>query len=77
MHDESTEFVVIRAADTTSAQHLPPGMDGRWYARGQIGGQRVGSGVVSGVGVLATAVATDRYETREDGARAQVYEIRI
>lgn len=76
--DEPTEYVVIRAADTTSAQHLPPGVDGRWYTRGQIGGQPVGSGHVTLGGILAKAEATERYETRDsDGARAQVYEIRI
>jgi len=78
MDNEPTQFVVIRAADEASARLLPPGMDGRWYTRWQIGGHPVGSGATSATGTLAKAEATDRYETRDsDGARAQVYEIRI
>lgn len=76
--DELTRYVVIRAADATSAQHLPPGLDGRWYERSQLGGQRVGSGHVTPGGILAKAEPAARFETRDsDGARAEVYEIRI
>jgi hypothetical protein len=73
-----TDFVVIRAADPDTVKRLPPDLDGRWYERGRLGGQPVGSGVTSAPGILAMAHATDRYETRDsDGVSAQVYEIRL
>jgi hypothetical protein len=63
-------YIVIRPAPDLPPGFLPSQLDGRWYdgnaiphgARLQVGG--------------AVAVPTGRFEVRDDGAVAEVYEVR-
>ena len=68
------DFIVVRAAPDLPAGVLPPGVDGRWYDRATMPVRRElfeddpPSEVV--------AVATGRFEVRDDGAVAEVFEVR-
>lgn len=75
IHDLDHGYIVIRFEEGYPEEWKPPGYDGRWIER-------------RGVPVFpprwpegsthteATAFATGRYETNDDGLRAEVYEVR-
>lgn len=67
------DYIVIRGASSLPEGFLPEDMDGRWYDRSQVPlGPSQGGGATS----KATAVPTGRFEYREDGAVAEVWEVR-
>jgi hypothetical protein len=65
------DLVVIRAAADLPAGFLPSQMEGRWY---DVTGWRPCRGPI-GIG-SAVAVPLGRFEVSEDGAVAEVYEVR-
>lgn len=62
------DYVVVRPAPDLPAGFLPPDMDGKWYDRATLP-----DGAAMGT---AVAVASGRFEYREDGAVAEVFEVR-
>lgn len=66
-------YVVVRPATDLPLGFLPESLDGTWFDVSQLPpgpgltGIRMGS---------AVAVPTGRFEAREDGAVAEVYEVR-
>jgi hypothetical protein len=66
--DQLTKYVVIRPAPDLPAGFLPEHLNGRWF---DLTWMRSGHGLGTGV-----AVATGRYESRDDGEVAEVYEVR-
>lgn len=70
MTEPAFRYVVIRAHPDLPGDFLPPEWEGKWLDADQITpGYEV---QVFG----AVAVATDRFERRDDGATARVYEVR-
>lgn len=70
------DYVVIRPAPDLPDGFLPDEMNGRWFDRDHIPeGPDDGHATVARLGG-AVAVATGRFETREDGAVAEVFEVR-
>ncbi len=67
---DSPEYAVIRVHPDMPLP-WPPNLDGWWYDM-----DRVPQGYGPADGGAWVAVPTDRFETREDGAVAQVWEIR-
>lgn len=65
------DYIVVRAAPNLPPGFLPRGLDGKWFDRAtlpeQHGPYQWGDSV---------AVATGRFEARDDGAVAEVFEIR-
>ena len=61
-------YIVLRAAPDMPPGFLREDMDGRWY---DLATMKRGT---SETGVSARP--TDRYEEREDGVRAQIWEVR-
>lgn len=81
MTPPTRRYVVVRPAADLPAGFLPSDLDGRWYDMDMVpksvdhdydGDTWDWLGLAGG----AVAVATDRFESREDGALAQVYEVR-
>lgn len=70
MTEPAFRYIVVRAHPDLPEGFLPPDMEGRWYDRDSIP-----EGVDWSMGG-AVAVATDRFERRDDGATARVYEVR-
>lgn len=71
MTQPAYRYVVIRAAADLPRGFLPADQEGRWYdldAVPKLDGPWTWHGAV--------AVATDRFERRDDGATARVYEVR-
>jgi hypothetical protein len=66
------DLVVIRPAPSLPPGFLPRGWDGLWLDRSQIPSELL---VRPGASGVATAVATGRFEVREDGAVAEVFEV--
>lgn len=64
------DYIVIRPAPDLPPGFLPAHLDGRWYDREDIP-WRAGYGPND-----AVAVPSGRFEVRDDGAVAEVYEIR-
>lgn len=71
MSEPAFRYAVIRAAADLAAGFLPPDVEGRWYDLADLPFVRASAQVAGGV-----AVATDRFERRDDGATARVYEVR-
>ncbi len=75
--DPAYRYVVIRAAADLPDGFLPPDIEGRWYDLDELPPASPqgdnDAAMVLGEGV---AVATDRFERRDDGATARVYEVR-
>lgn len=82
MTEHEPDYVVVRLAPDLPPGFAPPGIDGRWYDRGAFpvvtdpdaqrkAAERAGFAISE-----AVVVATDRFEVRDDGAVAQVYEMR-
>lgn len=65
------DYIVVRAAPGLPTGFLPPSLDGKWFDRSQLpeicGAYRWGD---------AVAVASGRFEVREDGVLAEVFEVR-
>lgn len=65
------DFIVVRPAPDLPPGFLPAVLDGRWYDRRSVpqmfGEHSANDGV---------AVATGRFEVRDDGAVAEIYEVR-
>ncbi|PZG16486.1 hypothetical protein C1I95_17595 [Micromonospora craterilacus] len=66
MAADEPDYVVVRPHPDLPAGFLPPDLDGRWFDRSAL---RLGSGT-------AVAVPSGRFEVRDDGAVAEVYEVR-
>lgn len=64
------DYIVIRAAADLPAGFLPPEMEGKWFDRAELRAEKW-DGPAEAVAVPAT-----RFETREDGKVAEVYEVR-
>lgn len=64
-------FIVVRPAPDLPPGFLPRDLDGRWYDRRELPEMYGPFG--SGDGV---AVPTGRFEFRDDGAVAEIYEVR-
>lgn len=62
------DYVVIRAAADLPDGFLPERLNGRWFDLAEV---RQGFGVGD-----AVAVPSGRFETRDDGAVAEVWEVR-
>lgn len=71
MTEPAYRYIVIRAAADLPEGFLPPDLEGRWYDLADIPSDGVDWSVGGGV-----AVVTDRFERREDGVTARVYEVR-
>jgi hypothetical protein len=68
---DHADHAVIRAAADLPADFLPPEVEGRWYDLTTI---RPGEPIpLDG----AVAVPSGRFEVRDDGAVAEVYEVRL
>jgi len=65
------DYVVIRLAPGMDPHQCPPGMDGRWYDLATV---RLGA---ESAVPAATATPTGRFEFREDGAVAEVWELKL
>lgn len=65
------DYVVIRPAPDLPPEFLPGYLNGRWYDRAELpwGGSSCGW-------IDAVAVPTGRFEVRDDGAVAEVFEVR-
>lgn len=65
------DYIVVRPAPDLPPSFLPPGLDGKWVDRTMLpedaSPYRWGD---------AVAVATGRFEARDDGAVAEVFEVR-
>lgn len=72
MTEPAFRYVVIRAAIDLPDGFLPPDIEGRWYSLDMVPKTDDPEWRFGG----AVAVATDRFERREDGATARVYEVR-
>lgn len=73
MSEPAYRYAVLRAAPDLPDDFMPLNLDGRWYDLDGLGAPP--ESVDYGGG--AVAVATDRFERREDGATARVYEFRV
>ena len=69
------DYVVIRPAAGLPEGVMPEGLDGKWFDKSRMayGGGKVSVGVPA---VSYQAVPTGRLETRDDGAVAEVWEVR-
>lgn len=66
------DYVVVRFASDMPEGTIPEQYDGFWVDLREItAGERLSEGCVMG----HPAIATGRYETREDGAVGEVYEV--
>jgi hypothetical protein len=64
----SPDYVVIRPAADLPSGSLPQDLDGKWFDRSQLQESRLFG--------EAVAVPSGRFEVRDDGAVAEVYEVR-
>jgi hypothetical protein len=67
-------YAVIRAAADLPAGFMPAKLDGRWYDLDTMPMARGAEALALAGG--AVAVATERFERRDDGVTARVYEFR-
>lgn len=63
------DYVVIRAAADLPPGFLPESLDGKWFDRSDLP-------MSDGSMPAGVAVPSGRFETREDGAVAEVWEVR-
>lgn len=74
------DYLVIRPSpDLPPDFYVPPHWDGRWLNRAEVPeGPPPGTPMPDGVvGAQAVVVPTGRFEVRDDGAVAEVWEIRV
>jgi hypothetical protein len=71
----TTKWIVVRGCNDMPPGFMPPGLDGRWQERARISHGLIAF-LVDGLNSTATAHASGRVEIREDGAIAEVYEMR-
>lgn len=81
MHDVAVQYepdyVVIRPGPGLPDGFLPPHYDGRWIDMTHVPkGPPAGTGTAMGLGE-AVAVPTGQFEVRDDGAIAEIYEVRV
>lgn len=81
------DYVVLRAHPDLPPGFLPPELEGRWYdlqrvpflpsdrAAGEAPPPPALGGPVASYGPPAVAVPTGRFEVRDDGAVAEVWEV--
>lgn len=76
-----SDYVVIRPGLGLPDGFLPPHLDGKWFDKADVPLGRAaprGTYVAGGVSASeAVAVPTGRFEVRDDGAVAEVYEVRV
>jgi hypothetical protein len=78
------DYVVMRASLDLPDGWMPPEMDGRWYdrssmptrAEAEAAAKRSAFRAEGGTVTTAVAVPAGRFEVRDDGAVAEVWEIR-
>jgi len=71
------DYIVIRPAADLPEGFLPEDFDGRWYDRNDVPfGPPPDSVFARPGGASAVAIPTERFESREDGAVAEVWEVR-
>lgn len=73
MSDEP-DLIVVRAHPDLPDGFLPPSVEGRWYDRARLPKALSEAEAYAFGG--AVAVVTDQFEVRDDGAVAQVFEVR-
>lgn len=62
------DYVVVRASPDLPDGFIPPDLDGKWFDRATL--------PVSFAQGTAVAVPSGRFEVRDDGAVAEVWELR-
>jgi len=67
----SAEYIVVRVSRDYPHQ-VPNDLDGRWYKRSDIPKPLKNPAAIP-IETRATALPLEQFETREDGAIAQVY----
>jgi hypothetical protein len=67
----TADYVVVRAAPDLPDGFLPDHLEGRWYDLAEMPAAYPGGPLAH-----AVAVPVDRFEVRDDGAVAQVWEVR-
>jgi hypothetical protein len=72
-HEPAFQYAVIRAAPDLPAGFLPAWWEGRWY---DLSSLVFAESSASLTYQTWTAVRTDRFERRDDGTTARVYEVR-
>lgn len=75
MADHAARFAVIRPAPDLPAGFLPPDLNGRWIEIPEWAADIPDDWPLA-PGAAAVAVRTDRFERRDDGATARVFEVR-
>lgn len=71
---DGADYIVIRPAPDLPEGFLPASLDGIWYDRNTI---PIRLGAYSGPGIgEGVAVPAGRFEVRDDGAVAEVWEVR-
>jgi hypothetical protein len=73
-HRRDPDFIVIRGAPDLPAGYMPAGLDGTWFDLGDVA-QAIGT--LAAAPGTALARPTGRFEFREDGACAEVWEIAL
>lgn len=71
--DDEPDWIVFRPAADVPSEAIPAGVDGFWLDR--YGFSASGS-MLHSSGTLLRYAPTGRFETREDGAVAEVFEVR-
>ena len=69
-----TTYVVIRPAPELPADYIPDRLNGRWLDLDDKD-QWLPDHTLTHSLILAAALPTGRYETRDDGAQAEVWEV--
>jgi hypothetical protein len=70
------DYVVIRAAADLPAGFMPADLNGKWFDRSTLPSWVRVDGATRNVDGGAVAVPTERFEVRDDGAVAEVFEFR-
>lgn len=74
----SPDYVVLRGAPDLPSGFMPPDLDGKWFDRADFWPRPVATaGMADPSGPQAVAVPTGRFEVREDGALAEVFEFQV
>jgi hypothetical protein len=66
------DLIVLRAYPGAPPGFMPPGYEGRWFDRASMPVHRVAAVAATGT---AAARPTGRFEVRDDGAVAEVWEV--
>jgi hypothetical protein len=73
------DYVVIRPAADLPAGFLPADLDGKWFDRSTLPTWivRDRTGLAKDAGPGGVAVPAGRFEVRDDGAVAEVFEVQV